>query len=147
MSCHFVTRRTLDRAKTSTLLMLYVYFPKLSDVSSTSYKTAMKCEIENGYLRPKAILPYTSQLSNIIWDLRVLQRKQFRLWSFGLRYNAVPYVVKTYKLKTKLRGLSPQANYTDRATAAVGEVVPTFADRGVLRCQRSGSPRPLISVF
>jgi hypothetical protein len=31
--------------------------------------------------------------------------------------------------KTKLRGLSPQANYTDRATAAVGEVVPTFADR------------------
>jgi hypothetical protein len=30
----------------------------------------------------------------------------------------------------KLRGLSPQANYTDRATAAVGEVVPTFAGRG-----------------
>jgi hypothetical protein len=37
---------------------------------------------------------------------------------------------KTTKL-TKLRGLSPQANYTDRATAAVGEVVPTFAGRGV----------------
>jgi hypothetical protein len=48
---------------------------------------------------------------------------------------------------TKLRGLSPQANYTDRATAAVGEVVPTFADRGVVRGQRNGSPRPLISVF
>jgi hypothetical protein len=32
--------------------------------------------------------------------------------------------------KTKLRGISPQANYTDRATAAVGEVVPTFAGRG-----------------
>jgi hypothetical protein len=32
--------------------------------------------------------------------------------------------------KTKLRGLSPQANYTDRATAAVGQVVPTFAGRG-----------------
>jgi hypothetical protein len=31
----------------------------------------------------------------------------------------------------KLRGLSPEANYTDRATAAVGEVVPTFADGGV----------------
>jgi hypothetical protein len=30
----------------------------------------------------------------------------------------------------KLRGRSPQANYTDRATAAVGEVVPTFAGRG-----------------
>jgi hypothetical protein len=37
---------------------------------------------------------------------------------------------KRTKLKTKLRGLSPQANYTDRATAAVGEVVPTFAGRG-----------------
>jgi hypothetical protein len=34
------------------------------------------------------------------------------------------------KTKTKLRGLSPQANYTDRATAAVGEVVPTFVGRG-----------------
>jgi hypothetical protein len=33
-------------------------------------------------------------------------------------------------IKKKLRGLSPQANYTDRATAAVGEVVPTFAGRG-----------------
>jgi hypothetical protein len=49
--------------------------------------------------------------------------------------------------KTKLRGLSPQANYTDRATTAVGEVVPTFAGRGVLRGKRNGSPRPLISVF
>jgi hypothetical protein len=51
------------------------------------------------------------------------------------------------KLKTKLRGLIPQANYTDRSTAAVGEVVPTFADRGVLRGQRNGSPQPLISIF
>jgi hypothetical protein len=30
----------------------------------------------------------------------------------------------------KLRGLSPQANYTDRATAAVREVVQTFVVRG-----------------
>jgi hypothetical protein len=35
----------------------------------------------------------------------------------------------TYTEK-KLRGLSPQAKYTDRATAAVGEVVPTVAGRG-----------------
>jgi hypothetical protein len=36
----------------------------------------------------------------------------------------------SYKIiKKKLRGLSPQANYTDRVTAAVGEVVPTFAGR------------------
>jgi hypothetical protein len=49
--------------------------------------------------------------------------------------------------KKKLRGLGPQANYTDRATAAVGEVMPTFVGKGVLRGQRNGSPRPLISVF
>jgi hypothetical protein len=47
----------------------------------------------------------------------------------------------------KLRGLIPQANYTDRATAAVGEVVPTFAGRGVLGGQRNEFPLPLISVF
>jgi hypothetical protein len=35
-------------------------------------------------------------------------------------------VIYTPKKKKKLRGLSPQANYTDRATAAVGEVVPTL---------------------
>jgi CBS-domain-containing membrane protein len=35
---------------------------------------------------------------------------------------------KANKLKTKPRGLSPRANYTDRATAA--KLVPTFADRG-----------------
>jgi hypothetical protein len=58
-------------------------------------------------------------------------------------------ILKAWKFlkQNKLRGLSPQANYPDRATAAVAEVVPTFADRGVLRGQRNGSPRPLISVF
>jgi hypothetical protein len=33
-------------------------------------------------------------------------------------------------LRTKLRGFSPQTNYTDRATALVGEVSSNFADRG-----------------
>jgi hypothetical protein len=43
----------------------------------------------------------------------------------SLRYRATDsYVEQT---KTKLRGLSPQANYTDRATA---DIVPTFAGRG-----------------
>jgi hypothetical protein len=63
--------------------------------------------------------------------------------------NPVP-TLTSYFLKTltnQIRGLSLQANYTDRATAAVGEVVSTFADRGVLCGQRNGSPRPLISVF
>jgi hypothetical protein len=35
------------------------------------------------------------------------------------------------KTKTKLHGLSPRANYTDRATPLVGEVIANFfADRG-----------------
>jgi hypothetical protein len=42
---------------------------------------------------------------------------------------AVNYLNLKTKL-TKLRGLSPQANYTDRATAAVGEIMRTFAGRG-----------------
>jgi hypothetical protein len=35
-----------------------------------------------------------------------------------------------FRDKKKLRGLSPQENYTDRATATVSEVVPTFAGSG-----------------
>ena len=47
-----------------------------------------------------------------------------------------------------LRGLSPRANYTDRAAAAGRRSqCQLFADRGVSRGQRNGSPRPLISVF
>ena len=43
--------------------------------------------------------------------------------------NAVKFRLKT---KTKLRS---------------AKLVPTFADRGVSRGQRNGSPQPLISVF
>jgi hypothetical protein len=35
--------------------------------------------------------------------------------------------------------LSPQANYTDWATATWRNLVPTFVDRGVSRGQRGGS--------
>jgi hypothetical protein len=69
---------------------------------------------------------------------------------FFYHLNKIKKIVETQRkiLKlTKLRGLSPQANYTDGATAAVGVVVPTFADRGMLRGQRSGSPRPLVSCL
>jgi hypothetical protein len=44
-------------------------------------------------------------------------------------------------LKNKLCGLCLQANYTDWATATCWQIlVPTFADRGVSRGQRGGSP-------
>jgi hypothetical protein len=39
------------------------------------------------------------------------------------------FITCTPETTNKLRGLIPEANYTDRATAAVGEVVPTFAGR------------------
>jgi hypothetical protein len=49
--------------------------------------------------------------------------------------------LERYKTKTKLRGLSPQANYTDRATAAVGEVMPTFAGRECYVVRATGPHR------
>jgi hypothetical protein len=44
--------------------------------------------------------------------------------------------------KTKLRGLSPLANYTDRVTAPVGEVNAKFCGSRVPRGQLDGSLRP-----
>jgi hypothetical protein len=35
-----------------------------------------------------------------------------------------------WKTKSELRGFSPQENYTDRATAACGQLMLTLADRG-----------------
>jgi hypothetical protein len=55
--------------------------------------------------------------------------------------------VVSYKLETKLRGFSPQANYTDRETAAFGKSNANFCGYSVSRGQRNGSPLPLISVF
>jgi hypothetical protein len=44
-------------------------------------------------------------------------------------------------IKTKSVVLSPQANYTDWATATCRRnSVPTFVDRGLSHCQRGGSP-------
>jgi hypothetical protein len=50
-------------------------------------------------------------------------------------------------LKKKLRGFSPPATYTDRATAVCREVSANFSGKRVSRGQRNESPRPLISVF
>jgi hypothetical protein len=60
--------------------------------------------------------------SNYIW------RRVRVLMHHITQFSSAPYYF--FPLKTKLRGLSPQANYTDRATAAVGELVPTFAGKG-----------------
>jgi hypothetical protein len=45
-------------------------------------------------------------------------------------FHYFPRTLQTYACAPKLRGLSPQANYTDRATAAVGEVVPFLRIEG-----------------
>jgi hypothetical protein len=45
------------------------------------------------------------------------------------------------KLKTNSVAFSPQSNYTDWATAtSYRNLMPTFADRGMSRDQRGGSP-------
>jgi hypothetical protein len=50
--------------------------------------------------------------------------------------------------KKKSVGFSPQANYTDWATATCRRnLVPTFADRGVSRGERGGSPTVVKSQF
>jgi hypothetical protein len=50
--------------------------------------------------------------------------------------------------KTKLRGLSPQANYTDRLSdRPLVKLVPTLADRGCRVVSAAISPQSLISVF
>jgi hypothetical protein len=41
---------------------------------------------------------------------------------------SVKSIYKTNKEQNELRGLSPRANYTDRATALAAKLVPTFAD-------------------
>jgi hypothetical protein len=51
-------------------------------------------------------------------------------------------VMKSLTDETLLRGLSPRSNYTDRATAVLAKLVPTFVDRGVSRGQRNVLPRP-----
>jgi hypothetical protein len=54
---------------------------------------------------------------------------------------AIPFLsCGTAGLKTKLRGLSPQANYTERPPL-VGEVIANLCG------QRNEFPLPLISVF
>jgi hypothetical protein len=53
------------------------------------------------------------------------------------------------KLKTKLHGLSPQANYTDRLSDSrlSAKLVPTLADRGCSVVSATIPPQSLISVF
>jgi hypothetical protein len=54
--------------------------------------------------------------------------------------NVKPDYAKTHFVKNSV-AFSPQANYTDLATATCRRnLVPTFVDRGVSRGQRGGSP-------
>jgi hypothetical protein len=55
---------------------------------------------------------------------------------------APSYFILITKQTNKLRGLSPRAN---RHLSA--KLVPTFADKGVSRSQRSGSRTDVISIF
>jgi hypothetical protein len=68
--------------------------------------------------------------------------------------NPIPrlIIVATYarqytRMYLKTPWLGPRANYADRATALVGEVVPTFAARGCCVVNATDPPRSLVSVF
>jgi hypothetical protein len=54
-----------------------------------------------------------------------------------------------FKLKTKLRGLSPQANYTDLLSdrRLSAKLVPTLADRGCRVVSTTIPPQSLIFGF
>jgi hypothetical protein len=87
-------------------------------------------------------------------DLRAVLFKLFCSRTPRCNYSSTLYpqsccsVIQDIQTKTnKLRGLSPQANYTNRDCLLSAKLVPTFADRGVLRSQRGGSPTAVISVF
>jgi hypothetical protein len=55
------------------------------------------------------------------------------MWAF--RKQIIQITEKSIK---KLRGLSPRANYSDRATAACREINANFCKSRVLRGQRGG---------
>jgi hypothetical protein len=89
-------------------------------------------------------------LVRLIFDLK--DGGDIFLWSVGSHpsYTAlykkmatfIPHLAAfPFPIYNKLRGLSPQANYTDWATATCRRnLVLTFADRGMSRGQRGGTP-------
>jgi hypothetical protein len=69
-------------------------------------------------------------------------------WVLQGRYVMEFLRARKTRRRTNAMAFSPQANYTDWATAADGRIlVPTFADRWVTRGQRNGTPRLLIWGF
>jgi hypothetical protein len=57
------------------------------------------------------------------------------------------YDPASVRLEQNSVAISPQKNYSYLQTAASGDVSADFCRYRVLRDQRGGSPRPLISVF
>ena len=59
--------------------------------------------------------------------------------------------IHVYQVHTQLKlnsvALVRSELYRQSGRRRSAKLVPTFADRGVSRGQRNGSPRPLISVF
>jgi hypothetical protein len=56
--------------------------------------------------------------------------------------------MRQFVLKKKiLRGFGPLANYADRATPLLGEVVPTFADRGCCVVSATNPPDRILGFL
>jgi len=90
---------------------------------------------------------------DIIWRMRFVGRitKVTDLchgkYASILRYTRTAYLVYTSKTKLNSVALVRTRTIPTERPPPVGKLVPTFADRGVSRGQRNGSPQPLISVF
>jgi hypothetical protein len=77
------------------------------------------------------------------WESKIMTIK----FIIQIRDSPLQNLVKILIIPYKLCGLSPQANYTDWATATCWRyLVPTFAGRGVSRGQCGGSLM-VVSVF
>jgi hypothetical protein len=69
-------------------------------------------------------------------------------WMYSSTGRGLRIIIAYLYKKTNSVALSPQANYTNWATATCRRhLVPTFVDRGVPRGQRGGSPTVVYLSF
>jgi hypothetical protein len=97
------------------------------------------------------ILMFNALESNLMGlrNCKITRRKNSMKHTFTILKTDINYMSwlpnqtsKLFKYTKQTVAFSPQANYTDWATATGRRnLVPTFVDRGVSRGQRGGSPR------
>jgi hypothetical protein len=128
----------------------------LINLTSWIWRRCVPPKYRLSFSRLGAIYLRRQTFSMVVIFLVVLSSEflNFRLLSKELRNEIYRPILLNWcitlskNLKTyKLRGLSPQANYTDRRNRRCRRSSADFCGLRVLRGQRNGFPRPLISVF